>query len=209
MRVNLKHYIRVSGLKKLKYVSVLFFVVLLTACTTIQAPVPYVNWQTRYNQLSKIQNWQIKGVIAIKTLQKSLSASLYWQQACPNYTLHLFGPLGMGAVNIKGTPHRITLQKNHQTYVAKNPEQLLQQQLGWYLPISSLHYWIRGIPVPNIKAIKRFDRYNRLIYLKQQGWEIQYLNYTRKAGLSLPAKILLDSETLQVKITLTQWKMDS
>ncbi len=182
----------------------------LSACAAIparQAPMNHhINWTARQKQLQKIQTWYIQGAIGIKTPQKSFSASLNWQQHRSHYLINLFGPLGIGAVAIRGQKGYVRLKTTkHQVFTAKSPEQLLQKQLGWHLPISDLHYWIRGLPVPNSASKKYFDVYHHLIRLEQAHWKIQYLGYTAVNKVDLPNKIFLTAPQLSLRIVISQW----
>jgi outer membrane lipoprotein LolB len=206
------YYIENKPLKKPEMISLIFkgllfltlLMSMLTACTTVQTiSSDEATWQIRR---SKLQNWQIKGTFSIKTPDQAFSASLFWQQNFKNYFLRLFGPLGIGTIYINGQPNHVVLQTNKkQSLSAQNPEQLLQQQLGWHLPISSLYYWIRGLPTPNMIAIKQFDQYHRLTYLKQQGWEIHYLEYVNAKGICLPSKIFLDHKIMHIRLFIKEW----
>jgi outer membrane lipoprotein LolB len=196
---------------KIKIFIIVLISCLLEACATLPAPQqPYnqsLNWTARQKQLGKITTWNIKGAVAIRSPQKNFSATMNWKQRRSNYQISLFGPLGIGAVNISGRSGKVTLQtSDKQTFTAKNPETLLQKQLGWTLPVSSLYYWIRGLPVPKIPATKQFDGYSHLVKLQQQGWQIRYLRYSGINHVDLPSKIFLNYPKLSLKIVISSWE---
>mgnify|MGYP001608112043 CR=1 FL=1 len=201
-------------MKTLKIIFLSILVAMLAACATMPASQSAYNqkmsWQARSNQLKKIKQWTIQGAVAIQRSNQAESAYLTWQQHNNNYTLHLFGPLGMGAVNITGQPGQFTL-KNAQGQIlqAKSPESLIQQEMGWTLPVSNLYYWVRGLPVPNLKATKQFDEYHHLIKLNQEGWQINYLQYTGIKGIDLPSKLTLKNPKLSLRLVINQWRRDS
>lgn len=199
-------------MKILKLFLVALLISTLAACATMPASQKAYNqkmpWKARSNQLTKIKKWTVKGAVAIKLPNQAESAYLNWQQHNKNYTLHLFGPLGMGAVNITGKPGNFILKNAEgQTFKAKSPESLIQQEMGWTLPVSNLYYWVRGLPAPGVKANKQFDTYNHLIKLNQAGWQINYLQYTGINGVDLPSKLTLKNPTLLLKIVINRWQI--
>ncbi len=186
----------------------------LASCATMQpaSQLPQnqnVTWDSRATSLAKIQSWNLRGMIAIRTPKDSGSATLQWQQQQQNYYhISLFGPLGSHSVEITGRPGNVTLASaDGKTFHANSPEELLAQQLGWRLPISNLYYWVRGIPVPGAASQKSFDSYHHLTQLTQNGWSIRYLSYTAVNGVDLPSKIFMDNPQLNVKIIINQWQI--
>jgi len=188
--------------------SALFYLAFLwlAGCSTVPVTPPLESsWSTRESQLKHLKSWKLQGLVAVHSTQESGSASLTWEQHASNYTLSLFGPLGSNAVKIEGKPGLVTLQNSQGTYSASNPEELLFNQLGWKLPISHLHYWIRGLPVPGVASDSKFDHYQRLTTLTQQDWHIEYKQYAVFEGLELPTKMVITYPQLHIKIIIYRW----
>lgn len=159
----------------------------------------------RQEQLVALQNWTVRGNIAMHTEQKGWNASFNWQQQGANYYLTIFGPFGSSAARLTGNPQQVTLQTSNQTFTANSAEVLLQQQLGWSMPISNLYYWLRGMAAPNIKSRQAFDLNNHLVQLYQQDWHIIYLRYIVVNGIDVPNRILISNPHLQARVILTEW----
>lgn len=194
------------------FIIFLFLFGSLTGCTSLSPPAVKENaniaWDNRLEDLAALKNWNVKGQVAIRSKQDSVSASLKWQQKQENYTILMWGPLGSYSYELNGQPGKvelITAEGKH--FSASNPEALLAKQVGWQVPVSSLYYWIRGIPVPSVSAVKKWDAQHHLILLKQQGWTVQYLNYTSVNRLDLPSKILLTNPQWTVKVFISQWQV--
>jgi len=190
--------------------STLGLLILLSGCTTLQpttGPVGHpMTWKARSAELKRIQAWTMHGSVSIQHAQKTDLASLQWDQQNDRYQFALFGPLGFGRVEIKGQPGRITLtQSNKQAISAATPELLMQRQLGWQIPVVHLYYWARGLPAPGISAKTTFDAYHHLIKLKQENWEIEYLEYMPLGPVDLPRKMQLTSEKLKIKLVAREW----
>lgn len=168
-----------------------------------------LTWGQRVGVLSGVQQWDMDALIAIRNYSKngSGSANLKWQQQSPQrYSMLFYGPMGSGSQKLIGRPGKVTLESaDGKIFTASSPEALLAEQTGWRLPVSSLYYWVRGMPVPHYPSSKRFDSYERIAELEQQGWLIQYLGYTSVNHVDVPAKILLANSQMSVKIIIRQW----
>ncbi len=180
-----------------------------TPTATTAAPIPTASsWQDRSQQLSSIRAWSIHGSTSIQHQNKTDMASLTWIQRDEGYNISLFGPLSLGRVTIQGGPGRVTLTRSNKPPVsASSPEQLMQRELGWQLPISNSFYWVRGIPAPG-KYQMRLDSQNRLAQLNQEGWNIQYLGYMKIQQMDLPRTIELSNPRLRIKIVIRNWAVD-
>lgn len=198
--------------KFVKYLLPLLLLTLLAGCATLpKLPRPSTEYTItkaeRYQQLSQIISWTIRGGIAIRYAEQSNIASLIWQQQLNIYNISLFGPFNLGAVRISNITGIVALTRaNGKTYSALTPETLMQQQLGWQVPISNLYYWVRGIANPNTSAQVKYDSANRAIEINQQGWTIQYLEFVSVKGVDLPQKIIMTSNNLQVRMVIKQWQ---
>lgn len=165
----------------------------------------YLSRPQRNAQLSAINSWAARGSIAIHTQQKGWNASFHWQQQSKNYNITLFGPLGTNRVQLSGSPQHVTLQTANKTVSAYTPEALLQQELGWNIPVSDLVYWLRGTPGPDTRSRQSYDMNNHLVHLTQQGWNIVYLRYIAVNGIDLPNRLLLSNGPLQIRVVISQW----
>jgi outer membrane lipoprotein LolB len=169
----------------------------------------YLTRPQRQAQLLAINSWTAQGNLAVHTDQKGWNASFNWQQQGGDYTLALFGPLGSNRVQLSGNPQQVVLQTGSQTYSAATPEELVQQRLGWEIPVTNLYYWLRGAAAPNVRAARKsYDTNNHLVQLDQQGWHIVYLRYLSVNGVDLPSRILLSNARMQANIIITGWNIN-
>ena len=186
---------------------------LLSGCTTLKLPTgPQTtfkkqSWQQRRLALEKVQRWKIDGAFSIRQPNNSSIANYEWQQSGKTYNIRINSSLGIYSVVIAGKPGRITLRRSdNKSFSARSPEQLMQQQLGWRLPLSNLFYWLRGLPAPG-KYQPRFGRYGHLVNLQQQGWHVQFSQYVTVNGVDMPRILQLQSGNLTVRIAIKHWKI--
>ena len=186
-------------------------VLLLSSCAHFPERAPLnTPWPERQQQLSALIDWQFRGHVIFKMPERKFSANVYWQQKADTYQVMLFGPLGFSAVNLDGQPGAVHLKASHgHVYEADNPESLMQQQLGWSLPISSLYYWVRGLPSPEPVTSVTYDAYHRISHLEQQGWQIDYLAYQRVQLIELPQEITFMQSKYYLHLTIENdsWQM--
>lgn len=183
--------------------------IFLSGCASISTgPLPS-SWNLQQQNAQALQTWTLKGQVGIHTQTQGSSFSFLWQQLPKQSSLHFFGPLGLGNALLEQTPQNVNLWVGNKRFTAQNPEALLQQQLGWPLPVTNLYFWIRGIPAPNAPASWQIDAQRHvLLSLSQQGWLIQYLHYQTVKNLLLPDKIYLARDNLQAKIIIHQWNLN-
>jgi outer membrane lipoprotein LolB len=197
-------------LRYFRLLLVIFAGLSIAACATMPAKQgprnEALSWSQRQAQLTPIQAWHIEGAVAIKTAKGGQTASMVWQQSTDDYHIDLFGPLGAGRVTLIGDAKQVQLLMNGKQYQGKTAEALMQQVLGWHLPVSNLYYWIRGLPATTIKQTISFDAYHHISELKQQNWTIDYLRYTAVNGIDLPSKLTLQQKALKVTIIIGEWR---
>lgn len=198
----------------MKKIAIIAMSLIITACATLpagkQANNQKLSWQQRQAQLSPLTAWDIQGAVAIRQGRQGKSASLYLQQQQRHYNLQVFGPLGIGRHTLVGEPGNVTLtDSDGKTIHTNSPEALFQAELGWSLPISNLYFWLRGLPAPHLDKHIQFDQYHHILQLQQQGWVIDYRQYTAVDQYDLPSEITMRYGDLLVKIIISQWQLNN
>ncbi len=185
-------------------------VLALSACTTLSVPSSSAHyqkqsWAQRRQALSHLQQWNIAGAFSIRQPNKSVIASYDWEQKGQNYRIHIQSSLDIYSVNIAGQPGRVTLWRSAKEYfTAQTPEQLMQQQLGWQLPVSSLYYWLRGLPAPG-NYHGQWDSYGHLIQLSQAGFTVQFSHYLSLNGVDVPQMLQISNPRVAMRIAIKRW----
>ncbi len=195
--------------------AVVWAVCWLASCSTVPKPVA-VNvsdhvqalWGEHQQQLMHYPQWSAKGRAALRSESDSWSATLTWQQDNTSYHVRLAGPFGQGAVTIDGNDGSVSVHiAGQQAVVTNDAESLLSQHLGWTVPVSSLPYWLRGLPAPGQVEAIALNESGVLDQLKQQGWQIDYSAYRPLRGVKLPRKIQIKNDSLRLKLVLDRWSL--
>lgn len=157
---------------------------------------------------SKITSWEISGAIAARNKNKGWNASLNWLQRGSNqYQIRLSGPLGGGTMIISKQGGKITLRDGAKTVSSSNASALLKQQTGVSLPVGNLYYWVRGVPAPGSVQGEKREQNGRISVLKQDGYTIQYLQYSMAGQTLLPSIIKLQGNGVFIKLVIKNWKL--
>lgn len=171
-------------------------------------PTTQLNWKQHQEKIAELNTWELDGKIGMRVGTDSGSATLYWLQQLDYYDIRLSGPLGRGATRIIGKKGDVSIEIAGQgRYTANTPEELLQQQLGWNIPISHLVWWIKGLPAPSTPYNYNLNENHLLQDLTQDNWKIEYHNYQNHAGYWLPERIIASSQDIRITLVIKQWTL--
>ena len=164
-------------------------------------------WQAHKAQVAALDGWQISGKVGIRAPRDSGSGTLFWLQRQDYFDIRLSGPLGRGAARLTGRDGAVNLEiANQGRYQGESAQALLGEQLGWQLPVSQLHWWIRGLPAPGSRSQLTLDSDSRLAALQQDGWQLQFLDYRDQHGFSLPQRLKAQRGELQIILVIKDWQ---
>ncbi|UZE96958.1 lipoprotein insertase outer membrane protein LolB [Alkalimarinus alittae] len=173
------------------------------------------NWQTTIAQISAIDHWAFSGKIGVRVPERIDSAVINrWQQDDNQFTIDLSSAIfGLGATRIEGNPDFITMtESGEEPITSYNPRGLIQQHIGWPLPIAQLRYWVKGIPAPErtqtdqVTALK-FDDKGQLSQLNQNGWQINLSKYALFGQVNLPRKVVLRQHQAKITVIINEWQL--
>ena len=200
-------------LRHVRHVIAFALISLLAGCAgfisheSLQGQGNPAQWNAHKTQLSSLDGWQINGKVGIRAPKDSGSGTLFWLQRQDYYDIRLSGPLGRGAARLTGRPGAVSLEvANQGRFEATDPESLLEEQLGWKLPVSHLVWWVRGLPAPDTRSRLTLDGDSRLANLEQDGWQVEYLSYVEQNGYWLPERLKLHGQNIDVTLVVKDWQ---
>ena len=190
--------------------ALILLAIVLSGCA--QAPVDSritPSWDARRDELMRLESWDLKGRIAVRTQNESGSGSLLWAQRRDMFDIRVIAPLSGRTYELSGAAGSVTLRTpDRNTVQAEDAETLLRQAEGWYFPVSELIYWIRGLPAPVLKVDQmQLDEEDRVSTLNQGGWSIRYRNYLRIGETSMPGRMDLENEHVRVRLSVREWNL--
>lgn len=176
------------------------------------APTNTSIYQQHLTTLATIKSFSLKGRLGVVTQKQGFSGSIEWQHQPykDNQTsldnIDVYSPVGGKIANIAKSADGVILtdQKGH-SIKAQDAESLTDMTLDFRLPLTGLSDWVLGKPTASKIDAATWDEKGQLLTLKQDGWDISYENYTEINGLTLPNKIVLKSDKVNLKLLLEKW----
>jgi outer membrane lipoprotein LolB len=147
----------------------------------------------------------MNGRISVKHNGSRDSAGLRWTHQALNDEILLLNPLGQTAARIYRDDEHATLDEGTKHYQDQDVESLMMQVLGWRLQLDGLHHWVLGMPSGSDALIER-DELGRITVLHQEGWEVRYQRYADETADSLPSRLQLSRENLQLTLLIDEWE---
>lgn len=181
---------------------VLVWLGLLGGCTLFQPPPAPVMRPAQ----SELAPFALNGRVSVNHQENRHSAGLRWTHQARSDEILLLTPLGQTAARIYSDARHATLDDGKKHYQAEDAESLMQLVLGWYLPVNGLHHWVLGMVVPENPAKIKRDEKGQITVLYQAGWEVRYLRYADAKPDSLPTRLQLNREDLQVQFLIDEWE---
>ena len=183
----------------------LYLVILMVSgCTTeIVAPETIYSKITR-ESLYNLEQWSFEGRLGLTGIKDSWQANINWQHRSSDEEIRLSGPLGQGATIIKLTGTLVTIDRgNDKIQTSLEPEAFISQQLGMFVPVRSLRYWVIGVPEPGSPYVEAG------LGFRQAGWLIEYKQMQRVNVQNMPRRITVTNEKVKLKIMIDQWILNA
>ena len=180
----------------------IFLAMLLGGCALL-APEPQ---PVARPALSELASFALNGRISINHQGNRHSAGLRWTHRAQTDEVLLLAPLGQTAARIYSDARHTTLDDGDKHYQNESAESLMQQVLGWYLPLKGMHHWVLGLVETGSPAQIERNGNGQISVLYQDGWEVRYLSYDGTRPDSLPKRLHLNHEDLRVQLLIDEWE---
>ena len=166
-------------------------------------------WLARQREMQKLNTWRCEGRAAILAQNGGGQISFDWLHNPQNQVLNIKTPLGQNAMQLTINPGGATLI-DHEGQVTQgdNGEAMLNEVLGWSVPLESLRAWLLGLPASRDDSYT-LDPQGRLLTLNSQGWSIEYKRYIdiNDLGMSLPSKFELRRSEVTLRLVIDRWTL--
>jgi outer membrane lipoprotein LolB len=187
--------------------------VLLSGCTTAPpaderqaALLPL--YEQRAEIIEGLPNWSLEGRLAVSDERDGGSGHLNWQQWEHSSLMDFHGALGRGAWRLQADAAGAELVfADGSVFHADTVADLVQEQIGWHVPVDPLTWWVRGLAAPGRVEGRVLDEAGRPSRLRQAGWNIEYGQYGIVNGLAMPLRITARREDRTVKLAIRRWQL--
>jgi len=189
-------------------IALVFASLLNTGCASRQSvQLPDIDsWDARIQVLSSINHWEFSGRIGVSAGDDGFNGKLRWVQKNDAFSATVSGPLGIGTVRIEGDGETVILtDKDGVRTALSDAEAELQYRYGWTIPVSSLRYWVLGIPAPVTPAQTEFNSIGQLVKLAQRDWTVTISRYRQAGGQPMPNRLSASNADTRVRIVIDKW----
>ena len=173
-----------------------------TGCSSTREIVQSPSWSDVQIRAQQLNSWQLSGLVNVTYDNESHTPRIRWSQMGEDFNIRLWGTFNIGNTLLAGNSEGVTITQDGQTKTAETPEKLLLEFLGYEVPVSFMHYWVRGIPSPTSQAQLRYSEDGRLAQIIQNEWIIDYIDFRQYQNLFLPRRIEANHERRKIKIRL-------
>lgn len=194
---------------------------LLAACApnVVVKPAPKADYaalldeqRARERLLAHTDHWVLQGKIGVSGQvngkQDGGSGTLTWTQNGDSYDFVVRGPIGSKSFKLSVTPDGAVLegleggpQRN------PNPEVLVQNALGWHVPLRDLRAWVLGLRADSGPAELTFGADGLPSVLAQDGWNVSYPAWNTARQPAVPNKVFAENPPYKVRLSVESWSI--
>lgn len=191
-------------------VFVLLPFLLLSACKTVPVTGSEAGKQTSYrarsDKISSVLQWNLIGRISLDDGEEGGSGRLQWVVKADQSKINFHGAMGRGAWQLDIDPKSAALRlADGNEYFSDHVDELVQQQIGWPVPVEALQWWVRGLAAPGPVETQQLDDGGLLTSLTQFGWRIDFTRYNADSGMALPVRLDARQNDYRVKLAISHW----
>lgn len=175
---------------------------LLSACSAVPVQPDVHYSRAAMLHLYELEHWSFEGRLALTGQNDSWSANISWEHSPEAEKIKLSGPLGQGAVVISLAGNVVTIDRGgDDVQSSTQPEEFINQQLGMFVPVRSLRYWVVGLPEPS-RSYKDTD-----VGFNQSGWLNEYKQMQPVDDGSMPHKMTVMNSQVKLKLIIDRWAL--
>ncbi len=186
--------------------------VALNACTGVALKLPEDEQQAanreRAEQLATMVEWGFVGKISLDDGDQGGSGRLQWDVEQDESVLDFHAAMGRGAWHLDIGPQGATLKEADGTVrTAAAVNTLIQDRMGWPIPVDALQWWVRGLAAPAAIEMQELDTKGQLAHLQQLGWSVVFKRYKADAGIAMPVRLEATRDNYRVKLAISRWRL--
>lgn len=173
---------------------------LLSACSVVPVEPELRYSRAAMQHLYGVERWSFEGRLAVTGQKDSWSANISWEHGPDVEKIKLSGPLGQGAVVMSLIGDVVTIDRGGgDVQSSAKPEEFINQQLGMFVPVRSLRYWVIGLPEPS-HSYKATDA-----GFNQVGWLSEYKQMQSVDDSAMPHKMTVMNNQVKLKLIIDHW----
>ncbi len=134
--------------------------------------------------------FDIDGKLGVRWAEERFSARFRWRQEGERYDIELWGPLGQGRTILQGDLGQMQIRDGGGHLIdAGGVREVMERQLGWYLPLEAMPRWVSGQPLSGVRVRNEARSADgALIGFTQLGWRLTYDRFSEGGPLRITAE---------------------
>lgn len=185
----------------LRFFSLLLLLMLGACASTTSTPMQHRPVQ------SELSSFAFNGRVATKHNGERSSAGVRWTHRGAEDEILLLAPLGQTVARIFSDAQGVLLQESGKSYYEQDAETLTERVLGWHLPLSGMRSWVLALPSSGTEAVIERAENGQIKVLRQDGWEINYTRYATDTLDSLPLRMTLQRDGMEMQLLIDEWEL--
>lgn len=187
-------------MRVIHYFSLLLCVAFLVACTDLPVKSGEHYKLAERTSLYKLKQWSFDGRLSLTNGQESWTVSIEWAHVDDKDEIKLAGPLGQGATMIVLTDNLVSIDRGDGKIAQSSQiDAFIKQQLGIFVPVRALRYWVLGLASPEGSFVEIADGF------EQSEWTVHYLQMQMLGSEWMPRKIGVEQNEAKLKLIVEQW----
>lgn len=179
---------------------------LLNACATREQRPAGAWLQEREAWFEEHADWSISGRVGLHDGERGGSLGFTWQAEGEAHFIHLRTTAGGDQWRLRFSPGTAVLQGSDVgRLTGDSPDPLVEQAVGWPIPVHALSWWIRGL-VPPGGGDLRFADDGTLAGVAGPVWDLDYKHFDQVEGRLLPTRLEARSAPYTVRIVIADWR---
>ncbi|CAI8866038.1 lipoprotein insertase outer membrane protein LolB [Methylocaldum szegediense] len=188
-------------------VLVFLAVIALAGCAVFEKEPPRPAFDPKAKNYD-LKAWLLEGRIGVQTANDAWQANLFWEHDADQDRLRVSGPFSQGMVSIILQKDLIYINEGGGvTELSRDPDAMLKERLGFIVPLSSLRYWIVGLPDPNHTYTPIYNESGSLLGFRQAGWTLQFQNFMTVEDRIMPQKMAIQGKDVKLKLVADSWRI--
>lgn len=190
-----------------RFFCLILLVANLAACTIVPEIRESISGEAlslNTQRLMQLENWELKGRMAITHPQDSLQAKIAWQHNFESDLLVLSSGLAGTVAEIHYRSGALLLVDGDGV-AQLNDLAELKKRIGFSPPLDYMPYWVRGLVSPKLDFESSLDMDGYVNSIAQNGWRVILQRYRKVGEVWLPHKISIEKESLKIKLVVDRW----
>lgn len=184
---------------------------LLAACTTaprktFSPDAALLEAQAqREAQLARSSAWKLTGRLAVSDGRDGGSGRIEWIQDDDAFEIVLNAPVTRQSWKLRGDTRFARIDGlEGGPYFGDSAAQLLEEHVGWSMPLDDLIAWVRGARATGTANIE-FGENGLPALIEQNGWRIEYRQWNADVP-PMPVKVFANQGERKVRLQIERWE---